>query len=286
MSMFYVARHGAPRTSPSATQRAGVGVLAATALGFGATTMTATSASANGGPEAPAPSQSQSQPSTGGAQSTGGSTSFSDVVQQGDSGSVVEDIQDEVGVSADGSFGPETAAAVEDFQSDEGLAADGVVGPETGSAMGLSGGGSADSGDSGDSSTSSGAQSVSTGSSSGSTSTASSTSSDSSILETARSYIGSPYVMGGTDPSGFDCSGLVQYVHAQHGKDIPRTTQEQQAAATPVSDPQPGDVVFFGDSAHHNGIYAGDGKIVDAGNSSTGVTERDIWTEDVSYGRF
>src|SRR5699024_5399707 len=121
MSMFYVARHGAPRTSPSATQRAGVGVLAATALGLGVTTMTATSASAQGGPEAPAPaqSQSQSQPATGGAQSTSGSTSFSDVVEQGDSGSVVEDIQEAVGVSTDGTFGPETTAAVEDFQSDE-----------------------------------------------------------------------------------------------------------------------------------------------------------------------
>ena len=67
---------------------------------------------------------------------------------------------------------------------------------------------------------------------------------------------------------------------------MPRTTQEQQAAATPVSDPQPGDIVFFGNPAYHNGIYAGDGKIIDAGNPGTGVTERDIWTDDVSYGRF
>ena len=280
MSMFYSPRHAAQRTSSPAAKRAGAGVLAATALGLGAT-MTATSASANGGPEtAPAQTQPQTEAPapTGGAQSVSGSTSFSDVISQGDSGSVVEQIQEKVGVTADGNYGSATAGAVADWQADEGLAADGVVGPETGSAMGLSGGSS-------DASAPSTGSTSSTGTASA-TPASSSTSSDSSLLSAARSLIGSPYVMGGTSPSGFDCSGLVQYVHAQQGKDIPRTTQEQQAAATPVSDPQPGDIVFFGDSAYHNGIYAGDGKIVDAGNSGTGVVERDIWTDDVSYGRF
>ncbi|WP_435201148.1 C40 family peptidase [Janibacter sp. GS2] len=306
MSMFYTARHSAARTSTSIAQRAGVGVLAATALGLGASTVGATSASANGGPETPAPTTqttTQTDATQTGATQTGatqtgaqsvsgstGSTSFSDVVTQGDTGSVVEQIQEEVGVSTDGTFGPQTEQAVTDWQGEQGLVADGVVGPNTGSKMGLSGGttsGTVDSGSSASSSTIS-ASTASTGSSTTSASTVSTSSSASTsgIVGAAEALIGSPYVMGGTSPSGFDCSGLVQHVYAQNGKDIPRTTQQQQAAATPVSNPQPGDIVFFGDSAYHNGIYAGDGKIIDAGNPGTGVTERDIWTDDVSYGRF
>ena len=272
MTMFYTARHAAPRAHRSAAQRTGAGVLAATALGLGASTMTATSASANGGPTTPVEQTSTSTASAPSA-STG---SFTDIVREGDRGSIVEQIQDEVGVTADGVFGPETTAAVSDWQSEQALAADGVVGPETGSAMGLTGG----------STTST--PSASTESTGSTVEVAqASTGASSSVVDTARGYVGSPYVMGGEDPSGFDCSGFVQYVYEQAtGKDLPRTTTEQQAAATPVSDPQPGDIVFFGNPAYHNGIYAGDGKIIDAGNSSTGVTERDIWTDDVSYGRF
>lgn len=293
MSMFYTARHGAPRTASPAAKRAGAGVLAATALGLGAGTVTATSASANGGPEAPtttesAPTTTESAPAP--TQSDSGESTFSDIVEKGDTGDVVEDIQDEVGVSTDGVFGSETEQAVKAFQSDHGLAADGIVGSDTAAEMGLTGSGSTDS-DSGstetssdaattesaDSTESAGAQSVST----------SSTGSSSDIVDTARGLVGSPYEYGGTSPEGgFDCSGFVAYVMEQHGKELPRTASAQQDAATPVSDPQPGDVVFFGDNAYHNGIYAGDGKIIDAGNESTGVTERDIWTDDVSYGRF
>ena len=63
-------------------------------------------------------------------------------------------------------------------------------------------------------------------------------------------------------------------------------TGAQQAAATPVSNPQPGDLVFFGSPAYHVGIYAGNGMIYDAGNPGTDTTKRAIWTDDVSYGRF
>ncbi len=287
MSKFYVARHAAPRTSPSVTQRAGVGVLAATALGLGATTMTATSASANGGPEASASTQAES--STGG-QSNSGSTSFSDVVQQGDSGSVVEEIQEKVGVAADGTFGSQTEQAVASWQSENGLSSDGVVGPKTGSKMGISGGDSDSTGGSQSAptpgSTPNTASAPTSGSTANTASSSSSSASTSGIVGTAEGLIGSPYVYGGTSPSGFDCSGFVQYVYGQNGKDVPRTTQQQMAAATPVSDPQPGDIVFFGDDAYHNGIYVGDGKMIDAGNSDSPVQERDIWTDDVSYGRF
>ena len=86
------------------------------------------------------------------------------------------------------------------------------------------------------------------------------------IVETAMKYIGVPYVWGGTSPSGFDCSGLVQYVYAENGYSIPRVTYSQQAVATPVSfsNLQPGDLVFWGGSAYHVGIYIGDGMYIHA----------------------
>ncbi|MDA8193830.1 MAG: LysM peptidoglycan-binding domain-containing protein [Thermaerobacter sp.] len=82
------------------------------------------------------------------------------------------------------------------------------------------------------------------------------------IAATARRYLGDPYVWGGASPAGFDCSGLVQYVFAQNGVSLPRTSWAQFAAVTkiPRSALQPGDLVFFstyGAGASHVGIYIG-----------------------------
>lgn len=86
------------------------------------------------------------------------------------------------------------------------------------------------------------------------------------IVNTALQYIGVPYVWGGTTPAGFDCSGLVQYVFAQCGISLPRVSYDQQAVATPISVValQPGDLVFWGESAYHVGIYIGDGMYIHA----------------------
>lgn len=86
------------------------------------------------------------------------------------------------------------------------------------------------------------------------------------IVATAMKYLGVPYVWGGTTPYGFDCSGLVQYVYAENGISIPRVTYSQQAVASPValSDLQPGDLVFWGYSAYHVGIYIGNGQYIHA----------------------
>ncbi len=86
------------------------------------------------------------------------------------------------------------------------------------------------------------------------------------IVASAMKYLGVPYVWGGTSPSGFDCSGLVQYVFAENGISLPRTTYEQQAVVAPVSlvALQPGDLVFWGGSAYHVGIYIGDGMYIHA----------------------
>ena len=67
----------------------------------------------------------------------------------------------------------------------------------------------------------------------------------SNVVQTAKQYIGVPYVYGGSSPKGFDCSGFVQYVHRQHGISLPRTASGQAGVGTEVSTPAPGDLVLF-----------------------------------------
>jgi cell wall-associated NlpC family hydrolase len=110
--------------------------------------------------------------------------------------------------------------------------------------------------------------------------------SSSSIVNIAKQYIGVPYVYGGASPSGFDCSGLTSYVYAQAGISIPRTASAQQSAATPVSNPQPGDLVFFGYPAYHVGIYVGNGMMIDSPKPGTSVSYRSIFSGVSGYGRF
>ncbi|EWS81940.1 hydrolase [Brachybacterium phenoliresistens] len=106
----------------------------------------------------------------------------------------------------------------------------------------------------------------------------------SSILATARSGIGVPYVWGGDDPSGWDCSGFVQWVYGQHGISLPHSAGSQVAQGTRISrsEARPGDLVY---KPGHIGIYAGDGRFVDAGNPRVDTTERDIYSGDWSYYR-
>lgn len=108
-------------------------------------------------------------------------------------------------------------------------------------------------------------------SSSGSSTSVSSSSSSSkgqAIVNTAMQYLGVPYVWGGTSPSGFDCSGLVQYVCSKNGISVPRVAASQRGAGTYVSreNLQPGDLVFFsnGGGISHVGIYVGNGNMIHA----------------------
>jgi len=106
------------------------------------------------------------------------------------------------------------------------------------------------------------------------------------VLAIAASLAGIYYIYGGTTPAGFDCSGFTEYVFNKVGINLPRTAEEQRQFATPVSNPQPGDLVFFGAPAYHTGIYAGNGMLWDSAKSGSKVSLRDIWTTSgVTYGR-
>ena len=98
------------------------------------------------------------------------------------------------------------------------------------------------------------------------------------VLEAARSAVGSPYVYGANGPSAFDCSGLTSWAYRQAGVSIPRTSQAQASAGTPVSldSLQPGDIIVYYSGASHVGIYTGHGTIIDALNSGTPVGERSL----------
>ena len=87
---------------------------------------------------------------------------------------------------------------------------------------------------------------------------------------------GKSYVYGGNTASVVDCSALTQqFMQAYKGKSIPRTAAAQMAAGTQVSNPQPGDLVFF-NGGSHVGIYIGNGQMIDALNPSEGVGQRSV----------
>lgn len=98
------------------------------------------------------------------------------------------------------------------------------------------------------------------------------------IAALALRYLGTPYLWGGSTPAGWDCSGFVVYVVAQAtGQTLPRTTQAQIDAGTPIApgDIRAGDLVFFADTdgpgITHVGIALGDGRFIHARSPATGT---------------
>jgi len=83
------------------------------------------------------------------------------------------------------------------------------------------------------------------------------------VVGIAMQYLGIPYVWGGASPSGFDCSGFIQYVYNQMGVSLPHHAASQFGYGTPVSREQleAGDLVFF-DGLGHAGIYIGGGQFI------------------------
>lgn len=115
-------------------------------------------------------------------------------------------------------------------------------------------------------------------------------------LEVARKMLGTPYRYGGTDPKGFDCSGLVRYAFNRSGIELPRTSREIFRVSQRI-DPkkiEPGDLVFFALSANkisHVGIYAGQSRFIHSPSSGKGVSyanmENPYWQKRlIAAGRF
>lgn len=89
----------------------------------------------------------------------------------------------------------------------------------------------------------------------------------------ALAKVGKSYQHGATGPNAFDCSGLTSYAYAKAGVKLPRSSRSQLSKGKSVKKKnlKPGDLVFFYSPVSHVAIYIGDGKVVHAGNSRTGV---------------
>jgi cell wall-associated NlpC family hydrolase len=114
------------------------------------------------------------------------------------------------------------------------------------------------------------------------------------VATDAARFIGRvPYVYGGSSPStGFDCSGLVQYVYGHYGKSVPRTAEGQFLRFRPESRRKAwgGDLVFFHEDSdpnsyvYHVAIYEGHNQIVSATDPGQGIAWQTIWSSDVTFG--
>ncbi|WSV84566.1 C40 family peptidase [Nocardia sp. NBC_01009] len=92
-------------------------------------------------------------------------------------------------------------------------------------------------------------------------------------LDAAKTKVGAQYSWGAAGPYSFDCSGLVQWAYRQAGVELPRTSFEQSHVGAPVAfhELQPGDIVVT-NGGGHVGMYAGDGKLLNAVQSGDPVS--------------
>lgn len=97
----------------------------------------------------------------------------------------------------------------------------------------------------------------------------------------AMQYIGIAYAYGGESPStGFDCSGLIKYVYAQLGVDLPHSSSSMVSTGYQVASPMPGDIVW---TQGHVSLYAGDGMVVEAANYGSPVRHTAQWQDYAVY---
>ena len=100
----------------------------------------------------------------------------------------------------------------------------------------------------------------------------------------ARRQIGKPYRWGAAGPDSFDCSGLTMWAWRAGGRSLPHSSRAQFAATrrVPISQIQPGDLVFYGSPIHHMGIYVGGGTMVEASQTGTPVRYASIYRRDMA----
>ncbi|MGP4061053.1 C40 family peptidase [Halobacillus sp. H74] len=113
------------------------------------------------------------------------------------------------------------------------------------------------------------------------------------LEETAKQFLGLPYLWAGASGFGFDCSGFTHTIHKAHGITIPRDSSVQAENGTPVAkeDLQKGDLLFFAydegeGSVHHVGMYIGNGEMIHAPNSASTVEVIDVFESDYYSSEF
>jgi cell wall-associated NlpC family hydrolase len=99
-------------------------------------------------------------------------------------------------------------------------------------------------------------------------------------INAAKQEIGIPYSWGGASPSGFDCSGLMLWAWAKAGVTLPHSSSAQSTMGVyvPLSQLQPGDLIFFGSPVHHVGMYVGSGDMIDAPDTGSTVKIQPIFS--------
>lgn len=105
-----------------------------------------------------------------------------------------------------------------------------------------------------------------------------------SVITYGLAEIGKPYHYGDEGPAAFDCSGLMQWIFGKAGITLPRTAAQQQSVATPVSNPVPGDLVFYGAPATHVALYLGAGRMLAAPHTGANVQVQSVYGSP-TYGR-
>jgi len=102
------------------------------------------------------------------------------------------------------------------------------------------------------------------------------------IVQIAQLWLGVPYLFGGCTHAGVDCSCLVRNVYAAAGIRLPRVAVDQFNATVSISDPQPGDLVFFANTytpgISHVGIYIGNGLQINAPTTGQAVSVASAFT--------
>jgi len=101
------------------------------------------------------------------------------------------------------------------------------------------------------------------------------------VVPYGEKYLGVPYEWGGSTPSGFDCSGFVQYVYRHEGVELPRTSRQMAGSGFEVSRSAMavGDLILFaetGEAISHVAMYAGNGRILHSTSSGNGVRYDDL----------
>jgi cell wall-associated NlpC family hydrolase len=100
-------------------------------------------------------------------------------------------------------------------------------------------------------------------------------------ISIAMQYVGIAYAYGGESPAtGFDCSGLIKYVYAQLGIDLPHSSSSLVSVGYQVESPIPGDIVW---TQGHVSLYAGDGMVVEAANYGSPVRYVSQWQDYAVY---